>query len=306
MSRIIVLGSLNIDLSVAVPALPSRGETVLGQRLERRPGGKGANQAVAAARLGGTVAMYGRVGDDPFGAEVIDSLRASGVDVRGVRDGAAAATGAALIVVDEIGDNIIAVASGANAIVDREDVGRLAPELVAGDVLVLQLEIPLDVVRAAASAARTAGARVLINAAPAPKDGLTALPAADVLVVNETEASALAGTPVQRIVHVKHAAMALSGVAPAVVVTLGAQGAVLVCDGKATHVSAPSVSAVDATGAGDAFVGALAYGLATSRPIVESVRLGVLVASLSVTRAGAQDSFPSLAELDKWTGRLDA
>src|SRR6266566_9996303 len=191
MARILVLGSLNMDLVVTVPHLPRPGETVLGERLGRYPGGKGANQAVAAARLGGRAAFVGRVGGDDFGPELIENLTANGVDASGVEPDNSAATGAALIFVGPDGQNMIAVAPGANGRLDKFDIERAVAKLQSGDVLVMQLEIPMDVIMQAAQAARRAGARVLLNAAPAQRLEPGLLSQVDVLVVNEREAEFL-------------------------------------------------------------------------------------------------------------------
>src|SRR5438128_4119760 len=182
---------MNIDLVLTVPHLPRPGETVLGERLGRYPGGKGANQAVAAARLGGQVVMVGRVGADDFGPELVENLTANGVDASGVEPDNSAATGAALIFVGPEGQNMIAVAPGANGRLDKVDIERAVATLQSGDVLVMQLEIPMAVITPAAVAARRAGGRVLLNAAPAQRLDQGLLEQVDTLVVNEREASDL-------------------------------------------------------------------------------------------------------------------
>src|ERR1700686_4845237 len=191
MARIVVLGSLNVDLVVTVPRLPHPGETVLGDGLKSYPGGKGANQAVAAARLGGQVAMIGRVGNDSFGAGLIENLDRNGVDSSGVDRDPAAPTGAALIYVEAGGQNMIAVAPGANAMVGPGDAQRAVDMLGPGDLLVMQLEIAISVIEEAVVAARQAGAFVLLNAAPAQRLQPGLLSQLDALVVNEHEAKAL-------------------------------------------------------------------------------------------------------------------
>jgi ribokinase len=293
--RVVVLGSINMDLVVGVATLPRPGETVLGGRLLRFPGGKGANQAVAAARLGAEVRMIGRVGSDAFGDELIRGLAEDRVDVtRIVRDDDEP-SGAALIVVEESGQNTVTVAPGANGGVGEAEVRRLAETLAPADVVVLQLEIPIDAVRAAVDAAHRAGARVVLNAAPA--NVRLNLPTVDLLVVNEAEAAALSGVPVTDPESARAASAALGHYAKAVAVTLGAAGSVLREDGRISDVEPRHVRAVDATAAGDAFVGAVAYSLAAGRPLREAVELGSAAGAVAVTRMGARSSLPTLQEV---------
>jgi ribokinase len=293
--RVAVLGSINMDLVVRVSTLPRPGETVLGDRLLRFAGGKGANQAVAAARLGAEVRMFGRVGTDAFGDELLRGLEDDRVDVTGVvRDGDEP-SGAALIVVEEGGQNTVTVAPGANGRVGAGDVRRLEGGLHPADVVVLQLEIPLDAVRSAVDAAHRAGARVVLNAAPAGSP--VSLPEVDLLVVNEGEATALSGVLVTDLESARAAAEKLGRSARAVAVTLGAAGSVVWERGDITRVEPRSVQAVDATGAGDAFVGAVAYCLAAGRPLPEAVQLGSAAGAVAVTRMGARSSLPTLDEV---------
>lgn len=262
-----VVGSLNVDVVVRVPALPRPGETLLGSSVARLPGGKGANQAAALAALGVPVALVGAVGDDADGALCFSSL--DGVDVSGVRR-VAAPTGLALIEVDDAGENTIVVVPGANGLAE-------APAVV-GDLLV-QLEVPLDVVTR--SVERATGL-VVLNAAPAAALPADLLAQVDVLVVNEGEAALLpADPPVRR----------------GVVTTLGSRGAVVAAaDGSRTQVPAPVVRAVDTVGAGDAFVGALVAALLDGRDLVEATRHGCAAGALAVTRTGAR-SAPTRDEL---------
>src|SRR5437870_5444959 len=233
-----------MDLVVTVPHLPRPGETVLGERLGRYPGGKGANQAVAAARLGGQVGMVGRVGTDNFGPELVANLAANGVDASGVEPDNSAATGAAWIFVGPDGQNMIAVAPGANAGLDSADVERAVDRLRPGGVLVMQLEIPLTVITLAAAAARRAGAAVLLNAAPAQRLDPELLDHVDALVVNEREARDLVSEA-----SPEAAAAALRAIGPRIaVVTLGPAGSVA-CDETGVHRVQPyPVTAIDATG----------------------------------------------------------
>ncbi|MEO8744161.1 MAG: ribokinase [Candidatus Dormibacter sp.] len=295
---IVVLGSLNTDFVMTMEHLPKPGETVPGERLTAYAGGKGANQAVAAARLGGQVAMVGRVGNDAPGRELLASLMAAGVDQSGVGVDPAAASGAALILVGPDGQNMIAVAPGANGNVGQEEVARTIERLQPVGILVLQLEVPAAAVLAAARGARAAGVRVLLNAAPAPAsaDGLVA--AADVLIVNESEAGQLWGHPVRDPAAAAAAAQwAVARGAGAAVVTLGAAGAVLCANGQVVTYAARQVEAVDTTAAGDAFVGALAARLAAGSSLEEAADLAGAAGAATVTKRGAQSSLPSPEDL---------
>jgi len=289
-ARVVVVGSANADLVVTVERRPGAGETVLGGDLRTLPGGKGANQAVAAARLGATTAFVGRLGDDAHGALLRSSLAAAGVDVQGVRVDAAP-TGVAVITVTPDGDNSIVVAPGAN--------GRVGPADARGDVVagaaVLLLQREIDPAASLAAALQCRGL-VVLNLAPSGPMPPALLARADVLVVNEHEAAdLLPGDRVPPLV----AAERLRGLGPsAVVVTLGAAGAVAVDDaGRAHRVAAPAVAVVDTTGAGDAFTGALAWRLAAGDDLGTALAVAVRVGALAVTRPGAQPSFPTAAEL---------
>ena len=297
MAHISVLGSLNMDLVLRVPMLPARGETVLGDRLLRFGGGKGANQAAAAARLGASVRMIGRVGSDAFGQELVRGLAEDGVNVAGVAQDEDEPSGAAAILVETSGENLIAVAPGANARVGEAEVARLLEMLAAGDVLVLQLEVPLATVLSAVEAARRTGATVILNAAPAqPLVGAT-IPVVDLLVVNESEAAVLTGSAVAGRAGAANAAARLGSSAAAVVVTLGAAGSVLWNEGRLTEQDPFPVAAVDETAAGDAFVGALAYALADGWELDRAVELATAAGAVTVTRHGARRSLPSLSEV---------
>jgi ribokinase len=306
MARILVLGSLNMDLVVTVPHLPRPGETVLGAGLGRYPGGKGANQAIAAARLGGQVALVGRVGGDDFGPGLVENLKANGVDASGVKPDHSSTTGAALIFVGPEGQNMIAVAPGANARLDAADAQRAVERLGPGDVLVMQLEIAMPVIIQAALAARRAGARVLLNAAPAQRVEPGLLDQVDTLVVNEGEARALVVN--ERVardhdVSPEAAAAALKAMGPRfAVVTLGAAGSVF-CDETGVHRVEPfQVTSVDATGAGDAFVGALAVGLARGLATQAIMRFANAAGAAATTSLGAQAALPRPEDLRRLFG----
>ena len=298
MSRVAVVGSVNIDATVAVPALPAPGETVLGSDVVYRPGGKGGNQAVAARRLGADTALHAAVGDDAFGARLRTVLAAEGLDPAGLTTVAGISTGLAMILVDGGGENVIVVSPGANGLLDG---AALTTSSGPGEVLALQLEIPLATCLDAAGRARAAGATVVLNAAPLPKLVEPAfadlLSIVDVLVVNEGEAAQLAEETAPR----DWAALAgrLRALGPdTVVVTLGARGAVA-ADAAGTYAcDAFAVDVVDTTGAGDAFCGALAVALADGLPIADAVRRGCAAGALAATRMGAQAALPTRAELD--------
>jgi ribokinase len=298
-AEIVVVGSLNLDVSVPVPRHPRPGETVLGGDAARTPGGKGANQAVAAARLGGTVAMVGGVGDDGVGAGLCAALESDGVERSAVRVLTDVPTGTALIAVDPEGENTIVVSPGANARIDAGGVEAAADVLRRAAVCLLQLEVPLEAV---IRASELAGGTVVLNPAPA-----RALPAAllervDVLVPNRSELAILAERDEARELD-DVAALARSIDGPgAVVVTLGADGALVVSEGSAVHVSAVKVSPVDTTGAGDCFCGALADALARGEGLEAAVRWSVRAAAVSTTRRGAQDSLPMRAEVEAGGG----
>lgn len=295
--ELLVVGSANADLVTAVDRHPSAGETVLGSDLAVHPGGKGANQAVAAARLGARAGLLARVGDDAHGRLLVDSLAAAGVDTSSVRSGGAP-TGVALITVGPSGDNTIVVSPGANHRLTPQDVAD-ARELLAGaSVVSLQLEIPLETVAAAARAAHSAGTRVVLNPSPPAPLPAEVLAACDPLVVNEHEARFLLGDAVGDADDPAAWAGALRELGPrSVVVTLGASGALLHGPDGVLHVPSPPVSAVDTTGAGDAFTGALAWRLGAGDSLQDAVRFAVRVGAASVTQAGAQSSFPTAAEL---------
>lgn len=294
--RIVVVGSLNLDLVAQVARLPRPGETVLGHRHFRNPGGKGANQAVAAARLGGRVSMVGRVGDDDPGQLLLDVLARDDVDTRHVRRLSDVATGLAVITVDDNGENTIVVSAGANDRVSADDVERASDVLDDAAVCLLQFEIPDAPV---AAAARRAHGTVILNPAPArmPSDEL--LDAVDVLVPNQSELGVMAGAEPPDGAEAAAAIAAGLGFGGAVVVTLGSSGAVVVDGGGSTVVPAPHVDAVDTTAAGDAFCGALAAGLTKGADLVEATRWACSAGAVAATRPGAQQSLPTVDDVEE-------
>lgn len=296
---IAVVGSLNLDLVAPVPRHPVPGETVLGGDIAQHPGGKGANQAVAAARLGAGVSFVGRVGDDDAGQVMTSAVGGQGVDITHVRTTAGTATGRAMIAVSPAGENSIIVSPGANSRLGAADCEAAADVLRRAAVTVLQQEVPDEANHAAA---RLAGGTVLYNPAPV-TPGTTPPPHVDLLVPNRTELAALTGTDVPRTTEeVVAAARRLRG-AGAVVVTLGGDG-VLLLEGTAhLHLPAFRVHPKDTTAAGDCFCGALAVGLSEGRSLTEAVRWASAAAALSTTRAGAQSSLPARDEVEEFLSR---
>lgn len=301
--RVVVVGSVNIDLVVTVAELPGPGETVIGGRFAQHHGGKGGNQAVAAARLGVETAFVGAVGGDAFGLEARAALEAEGIDVGGLVTLDDEVTGVALILVGEGGENSIAVASGANASlrIAHVRVALDALSLRPDDVVLVGHEIPTAVTREALRLGRRAGATTVLNPAPAGDLGPEILALADVLTPNRGELATLVGGGRP---SAGPAAAAVLGGAPkrAILVSLGADGALLVRSTGTTPLPAPSVEAIDTVGAGDTLNGALAAGLASGLDLPDAARRAVAAASLAVTRAGAREGMPTAAELRAFGG----
>jgi ribokinase len=299
---IVVVGSLNLDLAVRVPHLPKPGETLLGEDFERRPGGKGANQAVAAARLGARARLVGLVGSDLFGADLRGHLDAEGVDVDTVGRAEEAPTGVAMIVVAPDGENMITLAPGANDRLGPQELAALPGLLEDADALLLQLEVPVPAALAAARMASAADVAVVVNAAPLPpvsQDLLDLIGLADVLVVNETEAAGLTG--IDAVSDSEAAARALLALGPgAAVITLGRRGAVAADGTGVNEVPAFAVEAVDAVGAGDAFCAELAIARAGGAlDVATATRRACAAGALATTRIGTQSALPRRAEVDR-------
>ena len=296
---IVVLGGLNMDVIALASRLPAPGETIVGERYYTTPGGKGGNQAVAAARLGARTRMVGRVGADAFGADLPDSLRSEGVEVEGVARDFENPSGVAVILLDSARQNHIVAVYGANASCDRTQVEAAEQAMKDADALLLQLEIPVDVSLAAAEHARSLGIRVVWD--PAPATGLTgeAYAAADILTPNQVEAGILSGVSVSDPESAKEAAgRLLEHGARAVVVKLGEQGAYYVSSAEDGHVPAYEVDAVDSVAAGDAFGAALAVVLCEGGSLGEAVRFGCAAGALAVTRPAAQAAMPQRYEVE--------
>lgn len=297
--KVVVFGSLNMDLVARVPRMPAPGETLAGHGFLATPGGKGANQAVACARQGARVDMVGRVGEDGFAGTLRAALATQGVDAGAVASVPGCATGTAMVLVDDAGQNCIAVIAGANEHVSRDDAAGMRPRLQDAALLLLQLEVPLDAVMDAAALARASGCRVLLNCAPAQALPEALWPLLDILVLNESEAALLTGmSPVTRDTAAA-AAAALRRRGPGdVLITLGAEGVVWVGESGMRHFDAVRVHAVDTTAAGDTFIGALAALLVEGRAMPDAVLHAIRAAALCVTRIGAQASMPTRAEVE--------
>ena len=295
---VLVVGSINTDLVVAVPALPQAGETVLGDDLQRIGGGKGANQAVAAARLGARTAFIGRVGSDAFGKARKAELVSFGVAVAGISTDSDRPTGAALILVDDHGDNVIAVSPSANAALAPSHVISAKALFAQSSVLICQLEVPLETVAAALAQARTHSMTAILNAAPGMAAAAPLLSTTDVLIVNRVEAESLVGNFVESIAAARAAAGELSQrVRRAAILTLGTAGSIVASNDGIEHVPAWQVHTVDGTAAGDAYVGAVAAALARGETLADAARLATAAAAIAVGRFGAQTSLPSREEV---------
>jgi ribokinase len=301
MRDIVVVGSLNVDVSVRAERLPRPGETVRASGRELGPGGKGGNQAIAAARLGGRVHMVGRVGEDRFSDIPLAALTEAGVDATYVHVSPTEPTGTALILVEEgSGQNQIAVAGGANRALSPEDVQNAVAAFRAAEVLLVQLEAPLETVEAALDLARECGVQTVFDPAPAMDLPDSLLQKADVLTPNELETEALTGMHVQDVESAAVAGAALRDRSLGdVVVTLGAEGCVWVFASGFEHVPAPPVRAVDTTGAGDAFTGALGVALARGDSMPHALRFAVRAGTAATLRRGAALAMPTAAQLDE-------
>lgn len=296
---IVVLGGINMDLIAVAPKLPMGGETVVGERFYTAPGGKGANQAVAAAMLGARVRMVGRVGKDAFGPVLLAGLRGHGIDVRGVAEDAQNSSGIAMILLDAQRQNHIVAIYGANMACDKMQRDAALEALEGADALMLQLEIPFEVSLAAARHARSRGIRVIWDPAPAqdtPEDIYTAV---DVLTPNQTEAAYLTGIEVTDITSARRAAQALLDMGvPAAIVKMGDMGALYATRSESGLVPAYKVRVVDTVAAGDAFGAALTVALCEGKSLPDSVRYGAAAGALAVTRPGAQEAMPPRQEVD--------
>lgn len=296
---IVIIGSSNTDMVIKSPHLPAPGETILGGTFFMNAGGKGANQAVAAARLGGQVSFIAKVGRDIFGKEAVQLFKKEGIDVSAVLKDKKFPSGVALITVDDKGENCISVAPGANAALTPANIKKFKQKIESALILLMQLETPLETIDFAASHALKNNVKVILNPAPAcplPDDLLSKI---SVITPNEKEAEMLTGIPVSDIASAEQAAIVLNkkGIAT-VIITLGSKGALLFDENHATLLETIKVDAIDTTAAGDVFNGALAVALSEDKSMQDAVRFACKAASISVTRLGAQASAPYLYEIN--------
>ena len=301
-----VVGSLNMDLFIETSHLPRPGETVLGRNFNRLPGGKGANQAVAVARMGAKVTMIGAVGDDPFGAEMVANLEAAGVATAAILRRKRADSGTALIVVDTSGQNQIVVAPGANATLSVEDIRRQKRLFDRSRAVIAQLETPLPAVEAALRFGRAARCLTVLNPAPGAPLPSRLLRRCDWIVLNETEAELLTGVPIKGLRKAALAAQSLRRLAggASIALTLGARGAWLHSTSFTGHVPGSVVRAVDAVGAGDTFIGAFVTRLMEGAAPRDAARFACAAAAIAVTRRGAQSAIPGRREVNAFLEAL--
>ena len=298
---VLVVGSLNMDLVVRAERMPGPGQTLIGHGFQTVPGGKGANQAVAAARLGAKTFMVGRVGGDSFGSALVEALEASKVRTDYLEIDEMEANGVALIVVDDRGENSIVVAPGANANVTPDDVRTADAAWDAASHVVLQLEIPLDAVECTLDTAREKGVTSVLDAGPAMKVPMELLRKADILSPNESETEALIDRKVTDLDSARDAAKCfLDNGIGTVVLKLGDDGCFVATDSDMTHIPARKVKAVDTTAAGDAFTAALAVSLAEGKALLDAARYATAVGALAVTGFGAQPSLPTRERVEEF------
>lgn len=304
MADVCVVGSFMMDLVVRAPRRPTSGETLFGHSFEQFRGGKGFNQAVAAARAGARTAMVGRLGDDAWGGDFRAALGREGIDATNVGTDAHVGTGVATPLVEDDGSNSIVVVPRANLEITPQHLASV-DLLATSSVVLMQLELPVTTVVAAARAAHAAGATVILNPAPAVCDLSAFRGLVDILVPNQAEATLLTGidceSDISRVGEAADALRTMTGAA-AVVITLGAAGVLVVDDAGHQHLPSHVVSCIDTVGAGDAFCGAMAAALAARAPLIDAVRRGVAAGALAVTRAGAEPSMPTSAEVDALLG----
>ena len=297
MNKILVIGSLNMDMAINAPRKPDMGETITGSGFMTSPGGKGANQAVAAARLGGNVSFLGCVGNDLFGMNLIKNLRDNNVHVDHIKVVENTPTGVAVITIVD-GDNYIILDSGANAVIRPEHILEFEDLIKYADVLILQLEIPLETVIAAVEIAKRNGTKVLLNPAPACKLSDELLSKVDIFTPNESECGIITGIRINTADSASKAVRYLrsKGIGQ-VAITLGGNGVVFNRGDEIVHKGVPSVKVVDTTAAGDSFSGALAVALSNQKSIDEAIEFACLVGTITVTRKGAQNSLPKIDEI---------
>jgi len=300
-AKIVVIGSSNTDMVIKSHHLPAPGETILGGQFYMTAGGKGANQAVASARLGADVTFVAKVGNDIFGKKALENFKNDNIDISYIQADDNVPSGIALILVDTNGENLISVAPGANFLLSPKDVEQAEPRIKEADLVLVQLEVPLDTVEKAAILAEKHNVPLLLDPAPAPISGLheTILKRTKYIKPNETELSAITNVKVNNLTDIEYATGKLLSMGPkTVIVTLGAEGA-FVSDGmNKNYFKTKTVTSIDATAAGDAFSGAFAVAVGEGLPLDRSIEMALATATLSVTKAGAQPSMPTRKELN--------
>ena len=298
--KIIVVGSSNTDMVIRTERLPGPGETILGGDFIMNPGGKGANQAVAARRLGAKVAFVCRLGTDMFGDKAVNAYSEEGIDVSYISRDVNKSSGIALITVDSHAENCIVVASGANASLSAADIDNAVKAVADSDIMLLQLESPMETVEYAAKVAKGLGVKVILNPAPAPKEGIpdAVLENVDLIIPNSTEAEMLSGIHITDYESASEAAKEISskGISQ-VIITLGAKGSLVFDNGEEAVVPSVKVKAVDTTAAGDTFCGAVAVALSEGKALAEAAGFAAKASALTVTRMGAQPSIPYRDEI---------
>lgn len=305
MNKVLVVGSLNMDMVVAVNAIPKAGETVLASKMEKFHGGKGANQAVACSRFGAKTYMVGAVGDDEDGQALLKSMNDSGIDTNGVKICKTEKTGTAWITVDRDGENSIVVISGSNSLVSKEDIDANEELFEKADIVLLQLEIPMETVEYAIDKGKSYGCRIILNPAPGARLSMDILSKIDIITPNESELDILVSNDessdrLEDAKKLKEAQKLLEYGVDNVVCTLGEKGALLVNKNGYAEFPGCLVKAIDTTGAGDCFNGVLAAELANNSSIEEAIETAVKASSLSVTKKGAQSSMPSRQDVDRY------
>lgn len=299
-AHICVVGSSNMDLISRIPRLPKMGETLVGRSFQMGCGGKGANQAVMAAKLGARVTMVTKIGRDHLGRITFDNFRELGMDTSYVFFDEDLFSGVAPIMVDDNGRNMIVIVPGANDNLLPADIRRAEKAISSADILICQIEVPLETSIEAMRIAKAAGVRTIFNPAPARSLPKEIIELSDIIAPNETETEILTGITVESLEDAETAACKLRDMGAAVVIiTMGERGVLLATEEEAAHIPARKTKAVDTTGAGDAFIGTLAYFLALGKPLQEAIKRANAVAAVSVSRMGTQSSFPARAEIEE-------
>lgn len=303
-AKIAVVGSINMDLMIRAANLPLPGETVIADSKVENPGGKGANQAVAAARMGADVTMIGCVGDDSFATQLLQNLKGESVDTQQITRRENTASGVAVVMVEESGENAILVVSGANGLVSQQEIERARQAICGSDILLMQLEVPQEIVAYATQIAHEAGVSVILDPAPAPPEYQTDLLNVDLICPNQSEAAALLGKPVESLDDAMSLVEELTQLGPRqAIITMGEQGAV-VFDGEAVQpIPALPIQVVDSTASGDAFAAGLAVRLAENASLIEAVQFASAAGALAASGAGAQTAMPTREQIETFLKR---